>query len=213
MENNITDITRRTWLFVDIEPGGVNLQKHPITEVAAIAVEAGSWQELDVFETKVQFRFSDADPRALGMNKYVPSIWERYALPQEIAAEKFAEFCRRHATVEKKSRRGKYYKVAQLAGHNADKFDGPFLHQWYRRHRIFFPASMRILCTKQLAMWFFEMNQGLTPPKDYKLTTLCDYFRLSCRPDHTALNDIRATVELARCISKIQLQSIDSKAA
>lgn len=147
-------VTRQRLLFVDIETGGTNIRRHPITEIAAIAVEAGTWRKLDSIELKIEFNVREADPVALGINKYQPSVWEKFAFPPKIAAEKFAIFCRTHATVEKTSRkRKKQYDVAQLVGHNAEQFDGPFLREWYRRHRVFFPGSMRVLCTKQLSTW------------------------------------------------------------
>ena len=200
-------------LFADIETGGTDIYRHPIIELAAIAVEAGTWRELDVFEAKVAFDVKDADPVALGINKFSPSVWKQYALPEHVVAEKFGAFCRTHATVQRTSKRtGREYWIAQLVGHNAEAFDGPFLREWYRRQRIFFPATMRLLCTKQLAMWLFETNQGLTPPEDYKLATLCDYFGLPV-PDHTALRDIRATVALARHIALLQTTPISARAA
>lgn len=69
-----------------------------------------------------------------------------------------------------------------------------------------------MLCTKQLAMWLFETNQGLTPPENYKLATLCNYFGLPV-PDHTAQRDIRATVALARQIAALQSTPISLRAA
>lgn len=203
---------RHTWVFTDIETAGLNRFQHPIIEIGAIAVEAGTWKELATFEFRIQFDVRKADPKALGVSKYSPSLWKRTALPPRVVAPKFSVFLRRYATVQCISRMGKPFSVAQLAGHNAEAFDGPFLHTWYRRRKKFFPASRRVLCTKQMAMWFFELNQGLTPPENYKLGTLCRYFDLT-EPDHTALNDIRATVELARTISKLSLQGVSDIAA
>ena len=207
-----TETPQRIITFIDIETAGKNRRRHPIIEVAAMAVEAGTWNEVSTFEAKVEFNVDDADPIALGINKFKPSTWEKYALPPKVVAEKFSAFCRKHATVEKTSKRGKSYKVTPLAGHNAETFDGHFLRAWYRKQLIFFPVSMRVLCTKQRAMWFFEENQGLTPPANFKLMTLCKYFGILA-PDHSALNDVRATVQLARVLAELQQSRAMANAA
>ncbi|MDC0937039.1 3'-5' exonuclease [Pirellulales bacterium] len=187
-------------IFFDLETGGLDITRHPITEIAAIAVTAGSYCELETIDLKVQFDPADADPASLGLNKYDPNTWAMAALPAGDVAEKFASFCRRHATVDRFSKKtGKPYRVAELVAHNGESFDGPFIHAWYRRLGMYLPAAQHILCTKQRAMWLFKEDVTLSPPDNYKLRTLCEYFGTS-RPDHTALRDIRATVELARAI-------------
>jgi DNA polymerase III epsilon subunit-like protein len=54
------------------------------------------------------------------------------------------------------------------------------------------------LCTKQRALWLFAEDKSLTPPADYKLGTLCQYFGVPLSADdaHDALADVRATVGL-----------------
>jgi DNA polymerase III epsilon subunit-like protein len=83
--------------------------------------------------------------------------------------------------------------------HNAE-FDGPFLRSWFERLGLFFPGSYRVSCTMQRAMWLFHEDQSLTPPADFRLGTLCEYFGAVLRPSeaHDALADVRATVELYR---------------
>lgn len=204
---------KETIVFIDIETGGLSKCKHPITELAAIAVHAGTFDELDSIEIRIRFDVRTADPRSLGLNKYNPSDWDRWAIPERDAAEKLATFLRKHGSIVQESKkRSRRYRVARIAGHNAESFDGPFLRQWYRRQKCFFPASPRVLCTKQLAMWFFELNAGVDRPEDYKLETLCRYFRLPS-PDRTALQDVRSTVALARSISSALLDSALARVA
>jgi len=96
--------------------------------------------------------------------------------------------------------------LAQLAGHNAERFDGPFIHEWYKRLGIYCPARYMTLCTKQKALWLFEEDKSLTPPVNFKLGTLCEYFGvpLSEEEAHDALVDVRATVELYRAMVACQ---------
>lgn len=199
-------------IFFDIETGGLDRFKHPIIELAAIAVQAGTYEEIEAFEAKVQFKASQADEVALGICKFSPSRWEQYALPKRVVAKKFATFLRRYASIEKTSKCGKNYRIAQLVAHNAS-FDGPFIQEWYRKQKRYLPASPQVLCSMQMALWFFHQNPSLVPPKNFKLGTLCDYFRVEATPDHSALNDIRATVELARTIRRLELDALTAIAA
>ena len=135
-------------------------------------------------------------------SKFKPRVWKREAIAPREAARRFAAFLRRHATFEMISASGRSYRIAQLAGHNAERFDGPFIHAWYRRQKVFCPARYMSLCTKQKALWLFEEDKSLTPPADFKLGTLCQYFNVKLRKEdaHDALVDVRATVELYRAM-------------
>ena len=204
--------TSNTIVYVDIETAGLH-RRSPIIDVAAVAVEAASYRELDVLDMKVQFRMDNpyVDLDVLSVNKFSPAIWERYAIPPSRAAKNFSAFLMRHATEEHKNQDGKPFRVAKLAAHNAD-FDNTRLKSWCRKYlpksktkaRVFYPGSYLALCTVQKADWFFRDNQGLTPPENLKLETLARYFDLDHQPDHSALNDVRATIELARVIAELQ---------
>ena len=185
---------------MDLETAGLEFSR-PIIQIAAVAVDS-RLHELESFEIKIQFDEAEADSRALSKNHYSPDLWEQEAVEPREAATKFAGFLRRHATVDLFSSEGKRYQVAQLVAHNGERFDGPFLHAWYRRLGLFCPARYMVLCTKQRALWLFEEDKTLTPPADFKLGTLCQYFSVPLRPEdaHDALNDVRATVELYRAI-------------
>lgn len=197
-------------VFVDIETGGLEFDS-PIIEYAAVAVESGTYREIDSIDCKVQFEVTDANPKALRVNKFSPTLWEQYAIPEADAATKLALFLKRHATIEKNTAKGKRYRIAQLAAHNAE-FDTSRLSAWFERLKLFFPASRRGLCTEQLAKWFVENRQELDPPYDYKLGTLAYYFSLDTVPNHSALADTRTAVELARKISHLGRVALASAA-
>lgn len=187
-------------VFIDIETGGLEFTR-PIIQIAAIAID-GNFQERESIEMKIAFDFKKADPDSLPFSKFNPKTWKREAIPPVAAAHKMAAFLRRHATFEMFSREGRSYRLAQLAGHNAERFDGPFIHAWYRRQQVFCPARYMTLCTKQKALWLFEEDKSLTPAADFRLGTLCQYFNVRLRKEdaHDALVDVRATVELYRAM-------------
>ena len=138
-------------LFYDLETGGLDFTKHPIIQIAAIAVDS-ELCELETFEIKVRFDESTADPNSLSANHYSAEVWNKQAVDASIAAKRFATFLRRHATVDLLSREGKPYRVAQTVAHNGERFDAPFLQAWYQRLGLFCPARYMVLCTKQRAL-------------------------------------------------------------
>lgn len=195
--------------FVDIETGGLEFTR-PIIQIAAVAIEVADadFLERESIELKVAFDRRQADPAALPFSKFKPHVWKREALPPITAAKKFTGFLRRHATFEMLSKSQRPYRLAQLAGHNAERFDGPFIHEWYRRLGIYCPARYMTLCTKQKALWLFGEDKSLSPPADFKLGTLCQYFDVPLRKEdaHDALMDVRATVKLYRAMCLHQRQ-------
>lgn len=184
-------------VFVDLETGGSQSWR-PIIQIAAIAVSSEG-HELETYEAKLRFDESKADPKTLRGSRYSRERWFREAQSPSVVAESFAQLLMRHATVDQTAATGRVFQVAQMVAHNAS-FDGEFLKAWFSRMLLFLPASPRVLCTVQRAMWAFHENKSLTPPEDYKLKTLCDYFSIPFPKSqaHDALNDVRATVALYR---------------
>lgn len=189
-------------VFFDLETAGLEPTR-PIIQIAAIAVDS-ALHELETFEAKIRFDERDAAPEALRKNHYDRKLWEQRGISPGWAARAFSRFLRRHGTVDLISRESGVYQVAQLVAHNS-QFDGPFLKAWFDRQRLFMPASYRVFCTLQRAMWLFHERKELTPPADFKLGTLCQYFGVPLRPEdaHDALADVRATVALYRAIDEV----------
>jgi len=186
-------------VFIDLETGGPDAKRHPIIQLAAIAVDA-SCEPIEAFEAKLRFDRKKANAHSLRKNHYHPGVWAKEARePKEVALE-FAAFLRRHAAVAALSAQGKTYQVAQLVAHNA-AFDGPFLSIWYEKLGIYLPARRLMLCTMQLAMWQF-MTGGERAPANYQLATLCDHYAVPFHAAvaHDALGDATAAVQLFRAI-------------
>ena len=189
-------------IFFDLETAGLNPKRHPIVQVAAIAVDVDLCP-VETFEAKIYFDERRANRNSLRKNHYKRGIWAKIALDPEAAAKKFAEFLRRNASVAMLGSDGEPYHLAQLVAHNA-QFDAAFLQAWYERLYMYLPARYQVFCTLQRALWWFQEHPDVTPPTDFKLATLCNHFGVPfhAASAHDALGDATATVALYRAMSK-----------
>ncbi len=187
-------------IFLDIETTGLNPRRHPIMQLAAIAVDH-ALAPLEAIELKIRFREQAATRASLRKNHYSRGLWAKEALPPRDAALAFAAFLRRHATCDQLDRHGERYQLAQLVAHNAS-FDGPFLQTWYEQLGLFLPARYQVLCTLQRAQWYFTERKDLLRPPNFQLATLCQYFGVPFHAAnaHDALGDVSATVGLYRAL-------------
>lgn len=199
-------------VFVDLETAGGEPWR-PIIQLAVIAV-GGGLRELECFEAKLRFDECFADPRSLKGSRYCPKTWQQEGRPVAAVLEDFAALLRRHATVDQMARSGEVYQVAQLVAHNA-AYDAAFLDAWFTRCERFLPASPRVLCTIQRAIWLFHEDKRLTPPADFKLQTLCEYFGVGLKAGdaHDALVDVRATVGLYRAMNRVRYHDSSSSSS
>jgi len=191
---------RSELVFVDIETGGPNPKRHPIIQIAAIAVDGDTLATLETIEAKIRVDERQTTKYAL-RNSYSRKVWQENALPEDEAAQRFAAFLKRHATCPEVSRSGAEFRLAQICAHNAE-FDMAFLNAWYERLGIFWPARRQPLCTLQRSLWHFFENPSPTPPPNYRLDTLCQHFGVQfiAADAHDALGDVRATVALYRAL-------------
>lgn len=186
-------------VFFDLETGGLDPKRHPILQIAAIAVDS-RLEILEAFEAKIRFDTKKANVYSLRKNHYSPGVWAREARgPLEVGRD-FADFLRRHATVPAITAKGEAYQVAQLVAHNA-AFDGQFLTAWFEKLGQFLPAKRQVLCTLQLALWHFAIS-GELPPTSFKLAMLCAHFGVPfhAASAHEALADTAAAIGLYRAL-------------
>jgi DNA polymerase III epsilon subunit-like protein len=186
----------------DLETGGINPQRHPIIQIAALAVDS-RLAPVEAFECKVRFDQSQATKASLRKNHYSRAQWSREAIEGGDAARRFGAFLVKYASYKTAAASGAEYSLAQLVAHNA-AFDGPFLQAWYERLELFLPARYQVLCTMQRAMWYFAEHPEMAPPANFKLATLCEHFRVPYHAAraHEALGDVTATFLLYQALSK-----------
>ncbi len=201
-------MTESHLVFFDLETAGLDPKRHPIIQVAAIAVDE-NLSPVEAFEAKIRFDEKKANKNSLRKNHFHRGVWAKEAQEERQVAIEFAEFLRRHAAIDMTSSSGHTFRVAQLVAHNAS-FDGPFLQDWFDRIGIFLPARRQVLCTLQRAMWWCSENPHAIPPGDFKLASLCQHFGVPfhAAAAHEALADVTATMELYRRMHVGQVNGI-----
>ena len=184
-------------VFVDIELAPVG-RRRAILQIAAVAVSR-SLAEVECYEAKIRLDESRIRPSLVPNRHFDLRQWREEGRSTKAVACEFARFLSRHASATVAGADGRQLIVAQLVAHNAE-FDGVFLREWFEGLGLFFPASYRIFCTLHRAMWYFHEDRSMTPPRDFKLGTLCRHFGVPFNDydAHDALTDVRATVELYR---------------
>lgn len=191
-------------IYFDSETGGV-LPKHPTIQLAAIAINDETGEEIGQFECKIRFDEAECDPEALKMNHYTPEAWKD-AIAPDLAALKFAAFAKPFMCIEMVSKKtGNPYRVGKLAGHNALTFDLPRLRQLFGSN--FFPFSYHVRDTLQRALWYFDEHLEISRPDNLKLGTLCSFFGIDVTDGaHDALYDVRLSAALARAIQNTEAE-------
>jgi len=117
-------------VFFDLETGGLDPTRHPIIQIAAVVVD-DDWREIETFQSLIQFSERAAESAALEINHYDRERWAAEARPWRTVLADFKTLLKRHSTLERRGSKPPHnpYKIAQLAGHNAASFDGPFDRQ------------------------------------------------------------------------------------
>ena len=170
-------MTERRRVFLDLETGGLDHEKHAIVQVSMIACEdVPEFPELERMEVKVLFSMSHADPEALEGNSYDADVWAEEAVMPDEAADMIQRFLLANATRRHKSPRGWQGIMTEIAGYNVE-FDYQFLRTWMDRRKVngkkpFAPIWPAGLDVKQLALWRWHGevgSVGISLPASYSL--------------------------------------------
>lgn len=184
-------------VFFDLETGGTDHTIHPITQIAAIAVDE-AWNEVETFERKLEVDVTLCDRKALEINGYDAEVWREHAILPLAAMNQFSRFLSVHADIERRSERtGNSYRVAQLVGYNAASFDWNFIQALFKKFNAFLPASYRVMDVYHLAMWHFHGDKSM---ESLKLEAVAEKFGVHVEKAHDALSDVRTTIEVCKAM-------------
>lgn len=171
-------------VFCDVETGGV-LPQHPTISLGAVAMDGAT--ELDECSQHIAFNVADCDPEALAMNHYTAEAWADAVTPT-VCAARFAAWLKPHSTVTLTSKRtGQPYQVARCAGYNWP-FDGPRIRALFGTS--FCPMEFLARDVLQRVLFYFD-ESGETPPENFKLATVAEWFGIPADGAHDALADAR----------------------
>lgn len=188
----MNNLNYRYLIFYDLETSGLDFDKHEIIQISAIDAATG-----DSFNELLDFDIKRADKTALEKNSYDEKLWDEKSVPQELGLRRFAKFVQDHAHLKFESRK---YKLAAMAGYNVLGFDKFFVDRSFRRHEIFFPGDYRMFDIYPLVLWKYP---GL---ETYSLEAMCKLLNIGHEELHDSLEDVKATIELAKIVLKEPLE-------
>ena len=197
-------------VFFDLETGGLDKDKHPITQVAMVAVDAQTFEETGAYTARVLFDEATAEREALDRNHYDAALWAKEGVSPAVVVDTIVSFLRAHATHRMLSARtGNWYVVALAGGHNISNFDLPFLFSWVervciaeKRKPVFLPFARYGIDTMTLAA-LYSARVCATALDDHKLGTLATQFGIKIEKEHDAMHDIRANIQVARALLRV----------
>lgn len=191
------------YIVIDFETGGLSEEKSPIMEIAMIAIDGDTLEEIDRFESFCKsYDNLIYEPGALKANGLSVEEVNKKGLSVEELVEKIIEFILIANTSNSKT-----HKPIFVA-HNA-KFDFKFFNYIFKRQKqdVFKYLDEDIIDTVKLARMMFGIDI-----ENHKLGTVCQKAGIDLSDAHRAMSDTQATAEfLILCINK--MRSIGTVAA
>jgi len=165
-----------SYIFIDLETGGLHSDLNPVLQIGAIATD----DEFNILERFSTFVRPNPDliveREALEINKIdLKSLDD--APGEALAMRNFNKFLTK-------------YGHPDLLGFNI-YFDLMFLTSICFRNKLHLEASGIFFDLKMLA-------HRVTDSYKYSLKSTCEYLGIGFKPDHTALKDAEACVEIAK---------------
>ena len=167
-----------------------NTTKHEIIEIGALMLD-DKLKELGSGKINLMpERWEDATPQALKVNGADPEAWKPSYKSTKIAMKKMNNWITSHTPPNEK---------IEVLCHNAS-FDVGFLKPLLKKHKQPYKFGYHPIDTiSWYGLWGHVFNKNI---KSFRLVNACEEFGIKFNGSgaHDAMNDIRATVELARAI-------------
>jgi len=178
------------WNFAvfDLETGGLSATKNPICEIAIVIVDSN----LEIIEkySEIIAPYDDSlkyEPKALEVNGLTMNQIENGKNSKEVVEEVISLFG------EYTHGKGYQKKKPILVGHNIDKFDIPFIVEFFGKHRKDLSNFIEPNFTID-TMWWSRMKW--IESVNYKLGTVCSNLGIKLENAHRALPDTVKTAEM-----------------
>ncbi|MEC9484552.1 MAG: 3'-5' exonuclease [Candidatus Izemoplasma sp.] len=158
------------YVVFDIETTGLNPRTDRIIEIGALRIKNG--EVVDSFEQLINPGITIPD-NVIAIHG-ITNEMVKDALFPGIALQEFISFCE---------------GVDFLIGHNAVRFDYPFIENECTRYMVKYP-KFRVKDT------IFSARKRLKGLRSYSLKALCRIFQIENKQAHRALSDVYATYEV-----------------
>src|SRR3989344_6672069 len=173
---------KHNFAFIDIETTGPDVLKHEIIEIGCV-LAAPTLEVIEKFELKIKpERIEDADPVAMKINHYNPTLWESaYNLEEaiKILSAKVQDCI--------------------MVGHNV-AFDSGFLEHAFSQTGVINSMHYHKLDTVSIAWAKLHRDPDL---EHFSLRELCLRFDIKNEDAHTGLGDARATYLLYKKLMEL----------
>lgn len=209
-------------IYIDTETGGLDPRRHPVIQIAAVAVDGDGIVE--EFERKLQFRGELCDPEALSLNSYDAAVWKARAVNPVDAAINLKRFVERFRFIQVPKKSGQGTWLAAWVGGWNSSFDVDFVMalanspgwQWTTEARyiprqpgaVFLPWRLPAMDIMQRFAWWSELSGSR--PDNLRLETAAAFLGVSLPEAHDALADARAAAEIDRIIRQ-ELRDLSEK--
>lgn len=173
---------------IDVETGGLDASKNPITQVALISINVDSMTEISRFKSyALPYDNLELDPKALDYTGITIEKLKEHGVEIKSIYKSLVEEFKKSST---NKRTGKVY----LLGHNIG-FDQSFLEYIFKAHGddIYKHVQDSSIDTLSLAraMWAHDSTMS-----KFDLETCCNKVGIELIDAHDAMNDVIATLEL-----------------
>ena len=177
------DFRKKPLIFIDLETTGVDMEKHEITEIACLVVDPKTLKIKKRFERKIMPENLElADPEALKLTEFSKKVWQKEAKPLEKVIKDL----------------NKLAPGGMFIGWNTS-FDRPFLEKVIREKKMELNYDYHWLDVSSLVYEEFFSDKK---PKKLKLTAACKVLGVPRGKAHTAMADVKATLEVYRHLRK-----------
>lgn len=177
------------YVVYDLETGGFNSEEEAITEIAMIAIDGETLEEIERYTTFIKpygnLNYTDQALKSTGITMEMINSGK----DPKIVVKEVSEFLQRQGTAMNKK--------PILCGHNIIKFDNSFLVKLFSLHR----RDLYSLINKDMffdTMWISRMRSPFDEDEfgKHSLSNACSREGIEVIDAHRAMNDTAANASL-----------------
>jgi len=183
-------VNGQNYIIFDLETGGLDSSKHAITEVAMLAIDGVTLEEIDRYSTFVQPYGLEYEQEAFDITGITMDMINTGKAARQVCNE-MVKFFKSIGTGRKKP---------ILCGHNIISFDIPFLDNLFKTYKkdLFKTVNEHEFMD---TMWM-SRHIWTDPSMKHNLTVACEREGVEIIDAHRAINDVAANTELLKSYLK-----------